>query len=448
MTEKEIVKTIFNACNPNLPAEDFYVDCRKARGGDLLANKIIDRLKNLSYSYLRFLFTGHKGSGKTSELKYLVELLKDKHKDQKLYPIYVDVNDYINFENATFDEILLAIAVEINNQFLTDLEIKLENTYFKEKFSKIKDFFVTDRKFSDVEINLFGLAKSNIQKIKENDKAKQQLIESIKDDTKSLLDELNLFIAKANRVLAEKTDFSKILLIVDSLEKIRKFDKEENELISQKILFVGNQEKLTNIDAHVIYTISLNLYYSDSGPTLKDYYGQEPLDLPMVKVFQRGNFNKEFEIGCEAIHQILKKRFGKIPIESVFNKDALEFLVKYSGGNIRYLMVFIQEAILLPDSLPVTFEFARKAVQPTVRNFARSIRQNRFDILADLETSKNQEIDIGNSEIWSMLDNLTIMEYVNGDGSSNLDDVWYAVNPCVKETIGFKSALEKKSQVK
>jgi hypothetical protein len=448
MTEKEIVKKVFNACNPNLPAEKFYIDCRNARGGDLLASKVIDRLKNLEKNYLRFLFTGHKGSGKTSELLYLVELLKDKHKEQKLFPIYVDVNDYINFENATFDEILLAIAVEISNQFLTQLDIKLENTYFKDKFGRIKDFFVTDRKFSDVEINLFGLAKTNIQKIKENDKARQQLFESINQDNKSLLDELNLFILKANLELTKKTDYGKILLIVDSLEKIKKFEKQEDELLSQKSLFVGNQEKLTNIDSHVIYTIPLNLYYSDSGPTLKDYYGYEPLDLPMVKVFQRNNFEKPFDLGCKAFQSILERRFGDIKREEVFEDDALAFLIKYSGGNIRNFMLFVQESVLLVDSLPVSYQFARKAVQPTVRNFARSIRQERFEILADLHSSDDQQIDIGNEEVWAMLENLTIMEYVNGDGSTNLDDVWYAVNPCAKETIGFKSALERKSQIK
>jgi hypothetical protein len=448
MNPEEIVKKVFNACNPNSPAEDFYIDCRKARGGDLLASKVIDRLKNLETNYLRFLFTGHKGSGKTSELLYLVDLLKDKHKEQKLYPIYVDVNDYINFESATFDEILLAIAVEISDQFLTGLNIKLENTYFKDKFGKIKDFFVTERKFSDVEINLFGLAKTNIQKIKENDKAKQQLFESINQDNKSLLDELNLFIYKANLELTKKTGYSKILLIVDSLEKIKKFENQDDELVSQKNLFVGNQEKLTNIDAHVIYTIPLNLYYSDSGPTLKDYYGYEPLDLPMVKVFQRDNFEREFPLGCEAFRQILTKRFGKISLEQVFDKDSLAFLIKYSGGNIRNFMLFVQESVLNADSLPVTFQVARKSVQPTVRNFARSIRQERFNVLADLNTSEDQQIDIGNPEVWAMLENLTIMEYVNGDGSTNLDDVWYAVNPCAKETLGFKSAVEQKSQLK
>ncbi len=447
MNTQEIVKKVFNACNPNSPAEDFYIDCRKARGGDLLASKVIDRLRNLETNYLRFLFTGHKGSGKTSELLYLVELLKNKHSDQKLYPIYVDVNDYINFEDATFDEILMSIAAKVSLDFTEKFDIKLENSYFQEKLSSIKDFFTVDRKLTDVEISLFGFAKSSFEKVKENDKAKKQLLEAIKQDNRSLLEELNLFISRANLELTKKTDYSKILVIVDSLEKIKKFEKQEDELISQKNLFVGNQEKLTNIDAHVIYTIPLNLYYSDSGPTLKDYYGYEPLDLPMVKVFQRDSFDTEFSLGCKAFREILAKRFGETKIEHVFNEDSLAFLIKYSGGNIRNFMLFVQESVLSADALPVTFQFARKSVQPTVRNFARSVRQDRFKVLADLNTSEDQQIDIGNPEVWAMLENLTIMEYVNGDGSTNLDDVWYAVNPCVKETLGFKSAVERISEI-
>ncbi len=41
-----------------------------------------------------------------------------------------------------------------------------------------------------------------------------------------------------------------------------------------------------------------------------------------------------------------------------------------------------------------------------------------------------------------MLENLTVMEYVNGEDTENLDDIWYAVNPVAREIGKFKTALE------
>ena len=133
------LKKIFNACNPNLAAEEnYYADCHAARGGDVLARKVKKRLGFLEDSYLRFLFTGHIGSGKSSELLHLVSILKD---ETNFLPIYVDVKDYINFENVTFDEILLAIAVEIADTFQSELDIKLKNSYLEAKLAEVKDFF-------------------------------------------------------------------------------------------------------------------------------------------------------------------------------------------------------------------------------------------------------------------------------------------------------------------
>lgn len=440
------LKKIFNACNPNLAAEEnYYTDCREARGGDVLARKVRKRLSFLDNSYLRFLFTGHIGSGKSSELLHLVSILK---KETNFFPVYVDVKDYINFENVTFDEILLAIAVEIADVFQSELNIKLKNTYFEEKFAEVKDIFLTKRKFSKLELSLFGLAKTEIQEIKQNDEARRKLFDAISQDNKSLLEELNLFIKKANLELRKsESAYTNLVIIVDSLEKIQKFEQQPQGLQSQIELFIERYTKLTGIDTHIIYTVPLALYRSTLGPKLLQYYG-DALVLPMVKIFQRGYFDKRYERGCEAFKEILKKRLEEIPIDEAFAKDALEFLIKYCGGNLRNLMLFIQEAIISTDDLPITYQTARRSIQPTVRSYASSIRETYWQKLAELEKSSDQQIDNGDEDFWAMLENLTVMEYVNGNDAETLDDIWYAVNPVVREIGKFKTALEQNKTVK
>jgi energy-coupling factor transporter ATP-binding protein EcfA2 len=431
------IKKIFNACNPNLPAEDdYYTDCREARGGEVLANKVERRLDLIENGYLRCLFTGHIGSGKSSELLHLVNVLKDK---TNFFPIYVDIKDYINFENVMFDEILLAIAVEIADVFNGELGIKLKNNYFEQKFAGIKDIFLTKRKLSKLEVDLFGLAKAEIQEIKQNDEAKRKLFEAIEQDTKSLLEELNLFIKEANlRLLKTESHYTGIVIIVDSLEKIQKFEDSKQGLDSQRELFIERYTKLTGLEAHILYTVPLALFRSDQGPKLRLYYG-EVIALPMVKIYHRGRFDDPYEEGCKAFTKILEKRLGDIPCDEIFGEGALEFMIRYSGGNLRNLMSFIQEAIISTEDLPISYEIARRSVQPTVRSYASSIREDYWPKLAGLEKSADQQIDNGDEGFWVMLENLTVMEYVNG--AENLDNTWYAVNPVVREIGKFKAAL-------
>jgi energy-coupling factor transporter ATP-binding protein EcfA2 len=440
------LKKIFNACNPNLAAEEnYYTDCREARGGDVLARKVRKRLDFLDNSYLRFLFTGHIGSGKSSELLHLVNILKE---ETNFFPIYVDVKDYINFENANLDEIFLAVAVELAESFYTELDIKLRNNYFEDKFAEIKDILLTKRKVSKLEVGFFGLGKAEIEEFKQNDEAKRKLYEAINQDNKSILEELNLFISRANLELIKgESAFNKIVVIVDSLEKIKKFGDNKEELNSQTELFIGNYTKLTGIETHIIYTVPLALYRSDQGPKLSQYYGNVMV-LPMVKIFQRGKFNESYERGCLAFTEILKKRLGEDLFNEAFDKDALEFLIKYSGGNLRNLMQFIQDSVISTEDLPINFQVARKSIQSLVRLYSGSIKEWYWAKLADLEKSTDQQIDNGDEDFWAMLENLTVMEYVNGDDTNNLDDIWYAVNPVVREIGKFRAALEQSKTIK
>ena len=434
------LKHIFNACNPNLAAEEnYYTDCREARGGDILAGKVKKRLSFIDNNYLRFLFTGHIGSGKSSELLHLVNILKE---ETNFFPVYIDVKDYINFEKANLDEIFLAIAVELAEVFHLELNIKLKNSYLESKFAEIKNILLTKRKVSKVEADIFGYGKAEIEEFKQNDEAKRKLYDAISEDNKSLLEELNLFINRANLELNKsESKYTKLVIIVDTLEKIKKLGENEDELNSQTELFIGNYTKLTGIETHIIYTVPLALYRSDQGPKLLQYYS-DVMVLPMVKIYHRGKFDDEYEEGCKAFTRILKKRLGESLFDEAFNEDALKFLIKYSGGNLRNMMSFIQEAIISTDDLPIDYKIARKSVQPKVRSYASSIREEYWEKLAKLEKSTDQQIDNGDEDFWAMLENLTVMEYVNGDDTENLDDIWYAVNPVVREIGKFKAALE------
>ncbi len=92
------IAKIYGACNPDNPAtETFYYDCSAARGGNVFVEQIKDHivLANASmheYSdasdYKCFLFTGHSGCGKSSELKRLVRELKTYSEDSRFYPIF------------------------------------------------------------------------------------------------------------------------------------------------------------------------------------------------------------------------------------------------------------------------------------------------------------------------------------------------------------------------
>ena len=197
---------------------------------------------------------------------------------------------------------------------------------------------------------------------------------------------------------------------------------------------------MTAIQAHILYTVPLRLVRSADGPQLEQRYG--PLFvLPMVKVIERNR--APYAKGVNHLKELLAKRLGDHPLEEAFAPDALDFLLTYSGGHVRNLMTFVQNACTYTETLPIPLTAAHRAIQQTVRTYSTAIPEAHWTKLAELDLSTTQQIPNGDLDYLSMLENLSVLEYVNGGDEDNPftpAEPWYAVNPIVRELQKFKSA--------
>jgi energy-coupling factor transporter ATP-binding protein EcfA2 len=447
MNSSDKLTEVYNAFEPLIPADDpYYEDCREARGGDAIVRKIIQRLIKSKGQSLRFLFTGHLGCGKSSELKHLSKIIK---KETTVFPVYIDFDDYLDRQDVDLEDIFLGIITEISTQ-CKEIEVKsgakVAITPKQSSYSLLKsvgEFFAGFSVKGEVGLP-FDLAKINVEKLKQNPSLRKDIRQAVKGNSKrTLLSELNDLILDLEVQLLGHTEFTKLVVIADSLEHIRKFEDADEGVASQKRFFIDKKEEL-DIACHVIYTVPLELCYSSYGTELPEKFGKDVFMLPMVKTHKRGNFDENYEAGWRALKNVINKRLKPIgiTIEQTFEAEALAHLIKYSGGNIRYLIRFIQEASISVDNLPIDFRAARLSVKETVNSFARTVREEYWTMLAKLELSKNQQIENGNDDYAVMLRNLSVLEYINGSEDDDENDVWFAVNPSIRRTVKFQEALE------
>ncbi len=438
----KVLQNIANAFEPNLKAaSNYYTDCQEARGGGVLAKQVQKRLENKKFEHLRFLFTGHLGCGKSSELLHLANSLE---KNTTYFPVYIDFEKYLNRRDVTLEDIFLGMFAEIAECCRN----KFKFTYKSESYTLIKKISGFVSSFSvKGEVGLpFDIAKFNVEHLAKNPSLREQVRLAIKEDgKKSLFSELNDFIVETELKLKQNTEFNKLIIIADSLEKIDKFENQAEGIVSQQTLFLDRADKLTDIATNVVYTVPLSLYRSNLGPQLPQLYGKNVFVLPMVKIHKRGNFDELYQIGIDELKEIITKRLthSGTNIENAFTDDALAHIIKYSGGNIRNLIRFIQEASFATDELPINFQAAREAVREEVRGFAASVREEYFEKLAKLDLSKDQQIDNSDEDYAKMLESTAVLEYLNGNETETDDDYWYAVNPAIRRTNKFNSALER-----
>ena len=455
---------IYQACNPWKSAtSEFYVDCREARGGDAFVHTFIENLKrcgtgnletNSKADYLYFLFSGHSGCGKSSDLVYLTKKLKTQCFDEiQYFPIYLDVSEYLDdFDVSTID-ILLAIVTELAATLKEELNIELQDTYFQSRFSELKEFFLSDIEISEGDLGIWG-NKVKVKRLQTNQEGRQKVREALKLKTSSLLTEINLLFQKARGEIRKKTcgetsrKYSDIVIILDNLEKIQRFESADEGLQSHERLFIDNYAQLTALETHIIYTVPLRLVRSPLGKRLSNYYN-EPFVLPMVKTFDRKT-RKPFQIGVKALEDILQKRFGTIPLAKAFEKEALDFLIKYSGGSIRDLIRFVRNAIAQIVELPIQLIHAKNALKSNIQVYSTSIPESHWEKLARVDLSPDQKFPNDDEDYRDMLANTSLLEYINGGSDDIWEEVapWYAVNPIVRELKQFKSAKERiKSEI-
>lgn len=443
----DILKKIYNACDPNLPASaKYYFDCSAARGETAFAQNVQKHLARAN-DHTCFLLSGHIGCGKSSELARLEQVLIEARQPNNCYfPVLINVSEYLDDYDVSSTDILLAIVTELADALRDKLKVELRDNYFTKRLNEVKQFFLSDVEIAEGELSL-GFAKAKVQRLKKDPTARQKVRELLEPKMSTMLEEINLVFKEAraevkkHRLGNAPQPCSDLVIILDNLEKIRKIGKEEEGLPSQRELFLERHTQLTGMDAHFIYTVPLRLVRSADGPQLQQRYG-EVFVLPMIKVIERRTRNP-YQRGVDSMRAILQKRLGEVELDAAFTPEALNFLLTYSGGHVRNLMIFVQNASIYTDTLPIPLSAVQKAIKQTVNTYSTAIPDAHWAKLAQLDLSSDQRIPNGDGDYLKMLENLSILEYINGGDEDPFAEAepWYAVNPIVRELKKFKEAV-------
>lgn len=447
----DVLRKLYNACDPLKPATpEYYVDCSDVRGSNAFTTQF-QRQIALDDSYHSCLFSGHIGSGKSSELEHLRHELENCPPDsphKRYFPILLNATDYLDDYDVTPTDILLAVVAEMAATLEDKLQIKLKDNYFVKRFDEIKKILLNDWEIKEGELPLWG-AKMKLQSLKRDPEARKRVRDMLLPQMTTLRHEINTVFDEARLRLKQhrckpgEKPYADFVLVLDNLEKIQRLEGFEEGTESQRELFLEKSPQLTGLNAHVVYTVPLTLARSH-GPQLIARYGSAPFVLPMIKVEERET-HAPYEKGREKLRDLLQKRAGEVPLEELFTPTALDWLITYSGGHARDLMQSVQAAITYNDAIPpIPLKAAQRALNQRVALFSTSLSPVRWRKLALLECSPDQQIDPDDADYRMMLEQICILEYINGGVEENPFDPaapWYAVNPIVRELTQFKTAL-------
>ncbi len=424
------IYNIFLPDQPLPPGDPLYVNCEELRGDSNINQQLGRKITRANTSTCQ-LYTGHTGSGKSTELLRLKKYLSDR----KCFVVYFSADEEdIDSEDTQYSDILLACTRHLLQ------EIKDTNPdpilhWLRERWSGLKELGLTKVELQDLSIETaiptFAKITANLRSEPTQRAKIRQLVQP---HTTTLITALNEFINDAkNHLPMGKT---KLVIIVDSLEKITPTIQEDNRTNHEHI-FIDRSQQLKGLDCHVIYTVPISLRYSNRAPDLFDRYGDIPV-LPVIKIKDL-NSDIPSEAGLNKLKEILNQRVASVrenlslETEVFANQATLDRLCTMSGGHVRHLIQLMQEALNEIDELPITTKAAQRAVGVLKSIYRIAIKEEQWSILR--EVASNNQI-LNSDKYQDLLLNRSLLEYVtiNDEGE---EEVWHDVHPVVKELAEF-----------
>jgi AAA ATPase domain len=428
----------YDICDPVKPLEGdcleyYYSPLVEARNTEAIiqVGQILQQQK--PERFCTILFTGHRGCGKSTELRRI-----EKHWQKEYLTVFLNVENETDINDVEYIDLYLTVIRQVEYAlrqlgiaFDGELVAGFEN-WFKE-ITKETEESVGLSFNAEAEASLSGevpfLAKLLFKltgQIKNTTTEKKTIREKLVREVTRMKGDINLLLGDGLKKLRKKfPEYKGFLVILDNLDRCP-------PEVSNK-LFFDYAAQLQELHCTIIYTVPISILYSPRG--LNNSFG-DPHIVPMVNIYQldRDHFPLEHNPkGLIAVAEIIKKR---VDTDEIFtSENELLELVKASGGHIRQLMQLVQRACITASGRnhdKIQVEDVDYSIKQLQFSFERSTRKEYFSELASVARSKEiQDDEIGQKMLFST----ALLEY-------NGNDRWNYPNPLLMRSNAFKRAID------
>jgi hypothetical protein len=385
--------------------------------------------------FTKILFTGHRGCGKSTELKRICSQWEQDYR-----VIYLEANDETDINDAEYTDLYLIVIKQV------EFALRQEGLKFDARLLRnFEDWFkdVTEENERTVESSINVEAEASLTggapflakllvkllaQIKGADKKKTTIRQILQRDISRLKTDINLLLKDAFEKI--KSKYSKgFLVIFDNLDRVQ--PNVGNHL------FFDYASQLKELDCTIVYTVPISVLCSAKNIT--NTFG-EPHVVPMAGIYELVRDRCELaykSAGLEKLKQIVAAR---IDIDRLFESEAeVLLLAKASGGHVRQLMQMLRSATQTASTdrhAKIQADDAEYAIKQQQFNFERFVPDEHYPLLAKVCLTKNITKDETGQ---LMLFNTSVLEY-------NGLDRWNYPNPAVCRSALFQSALKELQQ--
>lgn len=294
------------------------------------------------------LFSGYRGTGKSTELRRLARGLRASN----YCVVLVDYESLANTSTPVdITDFLLTVVGSLGEE-LASAKLLTGPSFFERFASFLGRLQVqVDGLTLSAQAGAGAQLKLNLKDPSFKARLQHHLVGSLG----AFVEEAHDFVRAAKAAVRAK-GYDNLVLIVDSIEHIRggTINREEVQA-SLEALFTQHNDKLALPGIHVVYTAPpyLKIRYQ----ALSTLYDLGVQLLPAIRVRKRGG-----QLDPELLDGLRTLVSRRGPIERLLSTEQLDEIIKLSGGHLRLLFSMLREIVARARSLPVSQAVVEDAI--------------------------------------------------------------------------------------
>jgi len=401
----------FKRLNEEPIAKDFFKDYYVKRAQSPIGSLKND-ISNAGDVFQKHLFSGHRGSGKTTELYFLKTLLEQ---DDRFYVTFVAAIKDIKLSDIVYTDLLFILIVKALN-LLEERNVKIKKNKRKqmeEDLMQLKgDLDKEEIREKKMGISLTAAAEWFQAFFTWDRTIRQRIRLTAEGLVDKVINNFNVIISSI-----EEASGKKLVIIVDDLEKVTDLDRMVDILIRHAYV-------IGRLNCHIVLTIPPSVRYSPELAQVQQTYGVAHFLPPFYVLDKKGRTQKD---QVDLMVEIVRRRLS----EKMISSDLLRNLAERSGGLVtdytRMIKVSLNNMIQFQEEC-ISDKSADVAFGDLVNDYSRITSPQYFPLLIEIYNKKDTT-DHQNIQFRELLYNLMVLAYYTGG------DEWYDLHPAVKEVL-------------
>lgn len=421
----------FDYDTPLDPGDELLVNLNDARG-DYSRKRLLrvlgvdvasNRLRDIP-SGKCVLFGGHRGCGKSTELREIAAQLSGP---QRYFVVQIDALKALDINNLTYADVALSLA-EALARTVAEAGITVPDVFL----SPLRDWFAQVSKTRSAESSASAELKTGAEAgiglpligklfaslttaIRSNATYKTEIRENVRNSFTTLAERFNTLLTYIGEEIARQGKGAGVLFVIDGTDRLR---GEEADTF-----FIRDIHQLRQLRANSIYCAPISVL-NEQGQVAQNF--DDIVRLPMVKLAEKGA-TQRIETGWQRLREFVLKR---LPLDNFDDGDTLDHLIAHSGGHPRDLLRLVNLCFQELDQGPITRQIAEVATRRLSNEYRRLVQPDDFKLLVEIDQGL-PEFTPTTEQTRRLLYDLVLLEY---------NSYWWQTHPAIRALDAYRTA--------